>query len=82
MKAGLGRDMAMWRGGAQVPDFAQIQVSVRFGPDLDPQQVLEAVKADLAELHKEDPRVNIEIESKSSGGPQWTFEIQKDNHSC
>jgi acetylornithine deacetylase len=79
MKAGLGRDMAMWRGGAQVPDFAQIQVSVRYGPDLDPQMVLDALKRDLEELHKEDPRVVTEVESKAYAGPRFTYEIEKDN---
>jgi acetylornithine deacetylase len=79
MKAGLGRDMAMWRGGAQVPDFAQIQVSVRFGPDLEPQMVLDAVKAQLAELHAKDPRVVVEVESRPFTQPHLTFETPKDS---
>jgi acetylornithine deacetylase len=78
MKAGLGRDMAMWRGGAQVPDFAQIQVSVRYGPDLTPELVLDALKKDLAQLHAEDPKVVTEIETKPFTGRRFTYETAKD----
>lgn len=80
MQAGLGREMAMWRGGAQVPDFAQIQVSVRFGPDLDPKAVFDALKADLAVIPAEDPRVHVEVEAKGDlSQPRWTYEVAKDN---
>jgi acetylornithine deacetylase len=80
MRAGLGRDVQTWRGGAQVPDFADIQVSIRFGPDLTPESVLADLNRELAELHAEDPRVVTEVvpRARPAGQPFLTYEIPKD----
>lgn len=80
MRAALGREFQEWRN-SQVPDFAQIHVNFRFGPDLTPQSVFEDVKRELAQLKKEDPRVVTEVELRRSPveGPRPTYEISKDH---
>jgi len=81
MRAGIGRDVQTWRGGAQVPDFADIQVSIRYGPDLTPESVLADLNRELAALHAEDPRVVAEVVTRSrpTGQPVMTYEIPKDH---
>jgi acetylornithine deacetylase len=80
MKAALGREMHEWRT-PQVPDFAQIKVSIRFGPDLTPESVAADVKREMDALHKEDPRVVTEVVAPVARAdqPRRTYEIAKDH---
>jgi acetylornithine deacetylase len=63
MRAGLGREMHDWRPG-QVPDFATIRMSVRYGPGQSESSVIADIESELAKLSREDPRVRTEVFSR------------------
>jgi len=60
MRAGLGREYHDWRSG-QVPDFASIKLSIRYGPGQSEDTVLADVRRELERLHQADPRVVTEL---------------------
>jgi acetylornithine deacetylase len=67
MRAGLGREMHDWRPG-QVPDFATIRMSVRYGPGQTEDTVLEDIRRELDALAKEDARVRTEVTPRKAPG--------------
>jgi acetylornithine deacetylase len=80
MRAALGREFQEWRT-PQVPDFAQIKVAIRFGPDLTSESVLADVKREMEALHKADPKVVVEVVApeRNPNQPRLTYEIPKDH---
>lgn len=79
MRAGLGREYHDWRP-AQVPDFASIKLSVRFGPGQDRDTVVADLRRELDALHREDPRVVTEVVPIEEAGrpPARAFEVSRD----
>ncbi|MFQ5744680.1 MAG: M20 family metallopeptidase [Acidobacteriota bacterium] len=79
IRAGLGREYQDWRPG-QVPDFATIKMSVRFGPGQSEESVLSDIHRELDALAREDPRVRTEIAALRKKGlpPPRAFEISRE----
>ena len=76
MQAGLGREMHDWRPG-QVPDFATIRMSVRYGPGQTEGSVIEDITRELDALSKEDPRIRTEVAARKREGlpPPRAFQV-------
>jgi acetylornithine deacetylase len=79
MRAGLGREVHDWRPG-QVPDFASIRVSIRFGPGQTAESVLADVRRGMEALHESDPRVVTEVVPLNADGriPLHPFRVSRD----
>lgn len=79
IRAGLGREWHDWRPG-QVPDFATINASIRFGPGQTAESVLADVQRELDALAREDPRVRTEIVPvrRTHHPPPRAFHVPRD----
>lgn len=76
LRAGLGREYHDWRSG-QVPDFASIKVSVRFGPGQSEETVRADIERELEALAREDPRVVTELEVPAREGSARSFQVSR-----
>ena len=78
MRAGLGREMHDWRPG-QVPDFATIRMSVRYGPGQTEASVLADLEREMHALAEEDPRIETEVVSRKREGlpPPRAFQVDR-----
>lgn len=78
MRAGLGREMHDWRPG-QVPDFATIRMSVRYGPGQTEASVLADLEREMNALREEDPRIKTEVVSRKREGlpPPRAFQVDR-----
>ena len=78
VRAGLGRELHDWRPG-QVPDFATIRMSVRYGPGQSESSVIADIERELADLSKADPRIRTEVHSRKREGlpPPRAFHVDQ-----
>ncbi|MFN8060910.1 MAG: M20/M25/M40 family metallo-hydrolase [Vicinamibacterales bacterium] len=78
MKAGLGREYLDWRP-PQVPDFATIKASIRFGPGQSEESVLADVRRELDALTRENPKVKTELQVIRRGAlpPPHAFQVPR-----
>jgi acetylornithine deacetylase len=78
IRAGLGREMHDWRPG-QVPDFATIRMSVRYGPGQTEESVIADIEREMAALAREDPRVRTEVNARRREGlpPPRAFQVER-----
>ena len=79
MRAGLGREMHDWRPG-QVPDFATIRMSVRYGPGQTEVSVVADIQRELDALSRDEPRIRAEVHSRKREGlpPPRPFQVERD----
>jgi len=80
VRAGLGREMHDWRPG-QVPDFATIRMSVRYGPGQSEDTVIEDIEREMSALAGQDPRVRTEVHARKREGlpPPRAFQVPPDD---
>ena len=78
VRAGLGREMHDWRPG-QVPDFATIRMSVRYGPGQTEQTVIADIRQQMKKLSQADSRIHTEVISVKRKGlpPPRAFQVDK-----